>query len=62
MKPYVCPRCFKPSPAPDARGACPACGYTTGGSRLLLWLSLTILAVILLLAALATLYSIALNF
>lgn len=40
MKPYVCPRCFEPSPEPDRHGRCPACGYSTDAASLRLWLVL----------------------
>ena len=51
MKPYVCPRCFEPSSEPDKRGNCPACGHSTDGSSILLWLSLAVLLGALLLFA-----------
>ena len=51
MKPYVCPKCFEPSGEPDRRGNCPACGHSTDGSSILLWLSLAVLLGALLLFA-----------
>lgn len=36
MKPYVCPKCFEPSPGPDESGACPVCGHSTVAARLLI--------------------------
>jgi hypothetical protein len=62
LKPYVCPRCFKPSPEPDERGACPACGYTDDGSRIVLWCSLAILLPVLLLIILGTLWAMGYTF
>lgn len=50
MKPYVCPKCFEPSSEPDKRGNCPACGHSTDGASLLLWL---VLALFLLIMAVA---------
>ncbi|MCA1619335.1 MAG: hypothetical protein LC795_08510 [Acidobacteria bacterium] len=52
MKPYVCPRCFKPSPAPDKTGACPLCGHSTEGARLLLTCVLAFFILLLSVAAL----------
>ena len=49
MKPYVCPKCFTPSPGPDKRGACPVCGHSTEGSRVLLGCVLAFIALTLLL-------------
>jgi hypothetical protein len=51
MKPYVCPKCFEPSSEPDRRGNCPACGHSTDGSSILLWLSLAVVLGALLLFA-----------
>ena len=55
-KPYVCPKCFKPSPDTDARGACPVCGHSTAGARLLLWCVLAFFLVIFVVSALTILY------
>ena len=52
MKPYVCPKCFKPSPERDKTGACPVCGHSTEGARLLLTLVLAFLILLLTAAAL----------
>jgi hypothetical protein len=56
MKPYVCPRCFKPAPDTDARGACPACGYTSDGASVLLGCSLALLLLVLTLSLLLVLF------
>lgn len=52
MKPYVCPKCFKPSPGPDKSGACPICGHSTEGARLLITCLLASFIVILIVSAL----------
>ncbi len=52
MKPYVCPKCFQASPAPDRNGACPLCGHSTEGARLLLTLALAFFILLLGVAAL----------
>ena len=62
MKPYVCPKCLKQSPEPDPRGNCPACGHSTDGSSILLWLSLAVLLATLALIVLGTLYTLGRGF
>ena len=62
MKPYVCPRCFQPAPDRDARGACPACGYTNDGARVLLGCSLAILLLALTAAVLLVLFTLGRTF
>ncbi|HEX8286042.1 MAG TPA: hypothetical protein VF588_21970 [Pyrinomonadaceae bacterium] len=52
MKPYVCPKCFQASPAPNKSGACPVCGHSTRGARLLLSCVLAFFLLILTLSAL----------
>ncbi len=62
MKPYVCPKCFKPSPEPDKSGACPVCGHSAEGSRLLLTFVLAFLILLLSVSALTIAYMYALMF
>lgn len=56
MKPYVCPKCFKPSPEPDKTGACPVCGHSNEGARLLLTFVLAFLILLLSVSALTIAY------
>lgn len=55
MKPYVCPKCFEPSAEPDRSGACPACGHSTAGARLLLSLVLAFFLLLLIVSVLTIL-------
>jgi hypothetical protein len=55
MKPYVCPKCFRPSPTPDKVGACPLCGHSTAGANLLLSCVLAFFLLILTVSALTLL-------
>ena len=57
MKPYVCPKCFDPSPEPDKHGNCPACGYSTVGAHILLGPSVALLLLILFVSVLLILYA-----
>jgi hypothetical protein len=56
MKPYVCPKCFTQSPESDPRGHCPACGHSTDGASLLLWLMLGLFLFILIVSVLTILF------
>lgn len=56
----VCPKCFEPSPDVDAGVACPACGHSTEGARLLLRLTLALLLLVLVVSALTVLLTLGL--
>ena len=62
MKPYVCPKCFKPSDGPDRSGKCPACGHSTEGANLLLSCTLAFLILLLSVSMLLILYTYARTF